>query len=84
MSQEKVDKYKAEKANRKQNLKKEKCKSIAGRICAVVVLCAIVGWGGYSIYTRYEDTKPTNYIEVDTSAISNYQDSLTPETDTAQ
>lgn len=79
MSQEKVDKYKAEKANRKQNLKKEKYKLIAGRICAVVVVLAIIGWGGYSIYTRYEDTKPTNYIDVDTSAISDYQNSLTPE-----
>ena len=55
MSQEKVDRYKEEKAHRKQNLKKAKAKSIAGRICAVAVAAVIIGWGGYSIYTHHEE-----------------------------
>ena len=77
MSQEKVDRYKEGKAHRKQNLKKAKAKSIAGRICAVAVAAVIIGWGGYSIYTHHEENKPTNYIEIDPTAINDYQNSLT-------
>ncbi len=76
MSQEKVDRYKEEKANRKKNMQKAKYKSIAARICAVAVCIAIVGWGGYSIYDRYEKNQPTKYLEVDPSAIQNYQSSI--------
>ena len=76
MSQEKVDRYKEEKAHRKQNLKKAKAKSIAGRICAVAVAAVIIGWGGYSIYTHHKENKPTNYIEIDPTAINDYQNSL--------
>jgi len=76
MSQEKVDRYKLEKATRKQTLKKEKYKSIAGRTCGIVLFIAIIGWGGYSIYNHHETNKPTNYIDVDTSAINDYQNSI--------
>lgn len=76
MSQEKVDRYKAEKANRKKNMQKEKAKSIAARICAIAVCAVLVGWGGYSVYNRYEENKPTKYIEMDPTAISDYQSSL--------
>lgn len=79
MSQAKVDRYKKEKANRKKTMKKEKYKSIATRICAVAVCAAILGWGGYSVYNRYEENQPTKYLEVDTSAISDYETSLTEE-----
>lgn len=76
MSQEKVDRYKSEKANRKETLKKKKYKSIIGSICGIALLIAVVGWGGYSAYHRYETSKPTNYIDVDTTAINDYQNSL--------
>lgn len=81
MSQEKVDRYKAEKANRKQTMQREKYKSIAGRICAVAICAVLVGWCGYSIYQRYESTRPTEYLEVDTTAITDYENSLNPETE---
>ena len=77
MSQEKVDRYKEEKSHRKQNLKKAKAKSIAGRICAVAIADFIIVWGCYYIYTRHEENKPTNYIEIDPTAINDYQNSLT-------
>lgn len=79
MSQAKVDRYKEEKANRKKTMKKEKYKSITARICAVAVCAAIIGWGGYSVYHRYEENQPTKYLEVDASAISDYESSLTEE-----
>ena len=48
MSQEKVDKYKQEKANRKQNMKKEKVKQAFRRVVVGVLGFALVGWLGYS------------------------------------
>lgn len=79
MSQEKVDRYKEEKANRKKNMQKAKYKSIAAKICGIAVCAVIIGWGGYSIYDRYEENQPTKYLEIDTSAIDDYQASLTEE-----
>jgi hypothetical protein len=76
MSQEKVDRYKKEKANRKKTLKKEKYKSIAIRICTVLICAVIVGWGGYSIYNRYEKSRPTKYLTLDPSALEDYLGSL--------
>lgn len=79
MSQEKVDRYKAEKANRKQNMQKEKYKSIAVRTCTIAVCAVILGWVGYSVYHRYETTRPTEYLELDSAAITDYESSLEPE-----
>lgn len=76
MSQAKVDRYKEEKANRKKNMQKAKYKAIAARICIVAVLVVIVGWGGYSVYDRYEKNQPTKYLEVDTSALEEYENSI--------
>ena len=66
MSQEKVDRNKAAKANRKKDMQKEKTK-----LCA-----AIIGWGGYSIYQRQASNKTAETIEVDASALADYQNSL--------
>lgn len=76
MSQAKVDRYKEEKAHRKKNMQKEKYKSAATRICVVAVLAAIIVWGGYSVYDRYEKNQPTKYLEVDASAIQDYESSI--------
>lgn len=81
MSQAKVDKYKKEKANRKKILAKEKVQRIVGRICAWVILLAIVGWAGVSGYSYYEDHKPAKTIYTDTSAVSDYLSDLNTETE---
>ena len=79
MSQEKVDKYKNEKANRKKNMKKDKAKQILRR-CAVGVLgLALIGWLGYSAYSMYESNKPQETAEVDYTAVTNYQQGLASE-----
>jgi hypothetical protein len=79
MSQAKVDKYKQEKANRKQTMAREKAGRIAGRICAWVILLAIVGWAGYSGYSYYEDNLPTSTYYTDVSALSDYLNGLDAE-----
>ena len=81
MSQEKVDKYKKEKANRKKTMAKEKAKRIAGRICAWAILIAIVGWAGVSGYSYYEEKKPAKTIYTDTSAVADYLEALNTETE---
>lgn len=76
MSQAKVEQHKKDKANRKKNMAKERAQGIAARICAIVVLAAIVGWAGYTGYQYYESTRPMKTIYTDTSAITDYVQGL--------
>jgi hypothetical protein len=76
MSQAKVEKYKKEKANRKKTLAREKVQRMIGRVCAWVILLAIVGWAGYSGYQYYEDNRPTETYYADVSALTDYMSSL--------
>ena len=50
MSQEKVDRYKEQKANRKQIMAREKRRKFLIKVCAGVIALALVCWLGYSIY----------------------------------
>ena len=76
MSQEKVDRYKEEKANRKQTMKKEKtCKMVRNTLFAVIAV-VLVGWLGYSVYGIYEDKQPRSVAEVDYTAVDEYMESL--------
>lgn len=79
MSQEKVDKYKAEKAKRKQNIKKEKAKYLLRRCVVFVLGLVLVGWIGISAYRVYEDNRPKQTAEVDYGAITDYEGSLNTE-----
>ena len=53
MSQEKVERYKKEKANRKKVLKREKIKKGILSVVGTIVCVAIVGWIGYSGYIYF-------------------------------
>lgn len=79
MSQEKVELYKKEKANRKQTMKKDKAKSIAARTAGVIVCIALIGWIGYSGYSKWEATRPAKTTTVSTDALSGYLDELSTE-----
>lgn len=79
MSQAKVEKYKKEKANRKKTLARDKAKRLAGRVCAWIILAAIVGWAGYSGYRYYESKKPVETYYTDLSPVSDYLESLDTE-----
>lgn len=76
MSQEKVDRYKKEKANRKQNVKKEKFRNIIRKCAVGIVGLALIGWIGYSAYGTYESRKPQEEAQIDYSALINLQSEL--------
>lgn len=76
MSQEKVDRYKAEKANRKQIMRKQKIKRIVSQAVMGVVALVLVGWLGYSAYDLYEEKRPREVAEVDYTAVNEYMQSL--------
>lgn len=73
MSQEKVDRYKKEKANRKQTIKKEKIRNLIRKCAVGVVGLALVGWIGYSAYGTYESRKPQEEAQIDYTALINLQ-----------
>ena len=70
MSQEKVDRYKKEKANRKQNVRKEKVRNVLHKCAVGVVGLALIGWIGYSAYGTYEAKKPKQEAQLDYSALT--------------
>lgn len=72
MSQQKVDQYKKEKYSRKQQLQKEKKQRLVYNIIGGVAAVAIVGWIGFSVYSRVEANRPVSYTEVNLDAISEY------------
>lgn len=76
MSQEKVDKYKQEKANRKQNMKKEKVKQLFRRAVVGILGLVLVVWLGYSGYNLYDSSRPKQTAQVDYTAITEYQSHL--------
>ena len=76
MSQEKVRRYKEEKANRKEIMKKQKVKKIMSGTVAAVVCVAIVGWIGYSGVEYYQDNKPRKQVEADYTAVNKYIEAL--------
>lgn len=76
MSQEKVDRYKKEKANRKQNIKKEKFRNVFRKCAVGVVGLALIGWIGYSAYGTYESRKPKEEAQIDYSALMDLRSEL--------
>ncbi|WP_075717994.1 hypothetical protein [Roseburia sp. 499] len=78
MSQEKVDRYKEEKANRKKIMKREKIKKAIGSVVGTILCVVIVGWIGYSGYNFYQSQKAENptSTEIDLSAVNDYLGSL--------
>lgn len=76
MSQEKVDKYKQEKANRKEIMKKEKMQHMIRRCVVGVCGLALVVWLGYSAYNVYEESQPKEAVSVNYDAITDYQSEL--------
>jgi len=83
MSQEKVARYKEEKANRKTIMRKQKIARIVRNSVASVVLVAVAGWLGYSGIKTYIDNKPRKVVEVDYAALTDYEKALA-ETDTEE
>ena len=81
MSQAKVDKYKNEKANRKKTNARNKVKRVIARIVAAAAVVALVGWGAYSGYQYYEKSRPVNCYYADISAVSDYLQGLSTDSE---
>lgn len=76
MSQAKVDKYKQEKANRKQTMAKEKRNRSITKACVTVVGLALVVWIGISAVDSMKENRPVDTIYIDTAEVDNYINSL--------
>jgi len=78
MSQEKVNRYKEEKANRKEMIAKEKRKKNLVRLGVGAVALVLAGWLGYSVYDMA--TRPdTSAVEIDSTALDEYMSSIEAE-----
>ena len=76
MSQAKVDKYKAEKANRKEIIAKERRKRSIIKACGAVVGLALVAWIGISTVDFLKESRPVKTIYVNTTEVDNYINAL--------
>ena len=64
MSQAKVDRYKEEKKNRKQTMKKEKRNRVLARSLGVVIAAAVVCWIVRKKKCRFSNTWTVPYFPV--------------------
>ena len=72
MSQEKVAKYKEQKANRMELMKKERQKKAIRNTVTAIICVAVVGWLGYSAVDYWQDNQPRQEVEVDYTAVDEY------------
>ncbi len=72
MSQEKVDRYKQEKANRKQIMKKRKMKNFFLNASVAVVAVVLVGWIGYSAFHVYQSGQDRRVVEANYESVDSY------------
>ena len=75
MSQAKVDRYKEQKKNIKQTVKKEKRNHVLRWTAAIVIAVAAIGWFGFSVYQSQIPEKEIN-VETDYTAFDTYVNGL--------
>ena len=85
MSQAKVDRYKEEKRNRQQIMKKEKRQWMLTKIAGGILAALVVVWAGFSVFSTIRgtsdagaDNTPVEVTEytLDATALSDYLSSL--------
>lgn len=76
MSQTKVDNYKEEKANRRRLRRKHRLYNLMRKCLVVFVGVILLGWITYSAYHTYEATQSRPEVEIDYSALQNFQSNL--------
>lgn len=79
MSQEKVERYKEEKANRKKNLAKQKFQSKVKAVVGTIACLAVAAGIGYLMYTDVQSKKPADKYYCDTKAVTEYISGLSTE-----
>lgn len=80
MSQAKVDRYKKEKANRKQIMRKQKMMNFARKAVLSLAALALIGWLGYSAWDMYEYGKERVVAEVNYDSVTEYLNNLYADT----
>ena len=85
MSQQKVDKYKKEKANRAKLQKRERRVLFLEKLAGGVICVAVVAWIGYSVYglhVRAQESEEKEIVttEMDVTAVSDYLNELSQDT----
>ena len=83
MSQEKVNKYKEQKANRKEIMKKAKRAELIRNCVASVVLVAVIAWVGYSGVTYIIKHQPRPEVDVNYTSVADYVEGLNKEDEQA-
>lgn len=76
MSQAKVDRYKLEKANRKEIMAKQKSKQRRQKAVTGVVVAAFVGWIGFSAYDMVISAIPREVVTVDFASMDTYLETM--------
>lgn len=76
MSQEKVNRYKEEKANRKQIMAKQKKQKAIRKVVGAVIAVVLIGWVGYSAVDTYQDSRPRDVVEIDYTAVDEYLETI--------
>lgn len=77
MSQEKVDRYKKEKANRKQIMRKEKMQNALRKCIVSVIGILLVCWIGYSAWDIYDSNKPVPSVQINYQAFNEFSQDIT-------
>lgn len=76
MSQTKVDNYKEEKVNRRRLRRKHRLYNLMRKCLVVFVGVILLGWITYSAYHTYETKQSRPEVEIDYSALQNFQSNL--------
>ncbi len=76
MSQAKVDAYKSKKATRKEDFKKEKRIGLLRNTVVTVLVVALLGWAGVSLYGNIINQQKSQAITVDYTGISTFMNAL--------
>ena len=76
MSQEKVNRYKEQKANRKKILRRERARAFLRKVCLAILTIALISWVGYSAHDTHQRNRDREVIEVNYDSIINYMDTM--------
>lgn len=79
MSQEKVDRYKQEKANRKKTMHRQRVMGVVRKCVLALAAVALIGWLGFSAYDIYDSNKERPVAEVNYDGVMDYLNNLSAE-----
>lgn len=84
MSQEKVDRYKKNKVNRKQIIRKQRIMNVVRKCVLTAAVLVLAGWLGYSAYDTYTGNQEREVASVNYDAVNTYLQNLTVDDGSAE